>query len=134
MRATTQKKGSRLQEREEQLRKGRAAAQTLRSAFPTTACVRVTLSFAQTTSPWHAAQSYSLYPAARMHFEYPCPYGDCDGVYDVSKPALQLLKHGQGKVEGSLECTGTRSRDKLAMQPCQLHMSYTITAEHEAGD
>lgn len=135
MRGTTQKKGgSRLQEREEQLRKARAAAPTLRSSFPTTACVRVTLSFGQTASPVHAAQSYSLYPAARMHFEYPCPYGDCDGVYDLGKPALQLLKHGEAKVQGSLECTGTRSREKLAMQPCQLHMDYTISAEHELGD
>jgi hypothetical protein len=131
MRPAPRQKVSSFREREERLRKGRDAAQTLRAAFPNTSTVNVQLRFLPATAPLHAAQSFMLYPAARAYFSYPCPYGDCDGIYDLDAPAHQALGRKTGSVNGTLECAGVRSRDGLQRQPCGLRVSYTITAQHE---
>ena len=134
MRPAPRQKVSSFREREERLRKGRDAAQTLRAAFPNAATVNVQLRFLPATAPLHAAQSFMLYPAARAYFSYPCPYGDCDGIYDLSTPAHQALGRKAGAVSGTLECAGVRSRDGLQRQPCGLRVSYTISAaQHEAA-
>jgi hypothetical protein len=123
-------KPSVFRERKERLRRARDAAQTLRSAFPTAMLVNVRLQFLPASAPPHAAQSFVMYPAARAFFEYPCPYGDCDGVYELHAAAIQVLGRESAEVSGTLECTGVRSRDGLQRQPCGLAMSYTITAQH----
>jgi hypothetical protein len=105
----------------------------LRAAFPNAATVNVQLRFLPATAPLHAAQSFMLYPAARAYFSYPCPYGDCDGIYDLSTPAHQALGRKAGSVSGTLECAGVRSRDGLQRQPCGLRVSFTISAQHEAA-
>ena len=133
MRPAPRQKVSSFREREERLRKGRDAAQTLRAAFPNAATVNVQLRFLPATAPLHAAQSFMLYPAARAYFSYPCPYGDCDGIYDLSAPAHQALGRKAGAVSGTLECAGVRSRDVLQRQPCGLRVSFTISAQQEAA-
>ncbi len=133
MRPAPRQKVSSFREREERLRKGRDAAQTLRAAFPNAATVNVQLRFLPATAPLHAAQSFMLYPAARAYFSYPCPYGDCDGIYDLSAPAHQALGRKAAAVSGTLECAGVRSRDGLQRQPCGLRVSYTISAQQEAA-
>jgi hypothetical protein len=133
MRPAPRQKVSSFREREERLRKGRDAAQTLRAAFPHAATVNVQLRFLPATAPLHAAQSFMLYPAARAYFSYPCPYGDCDGIYDLAAPAHQALGRKGGTVSGTLECAGVRSRDGLQRQPCGLRVSYTISAQQEAA-
>jgi hypothetical protein len=134
MRPLREKKASSLHQREEQLRQGRAAAQALRDACPTAAVVNVTLRFQTQTLPLHAEQSFTLYPAARAYFAYPCPYGDCDGVFDLSAAANRTLTREKTRVTGTLECGGLRARDGLPRQPCGLRVSYTITASHEQTD
>ena len=118
-------------DRAERLQKGRADAQTLRQACPTATLVRVNLTFMPATAPLHAAQSFVLYPAARAYFSYPCPYGDCDGVYDLGAEALRILGREKTRLSGKAECTGLRSRDGLQRQPCGLCVDYTISAQHE---
>jgi hypothetical protein len=132
MRFPPRNKVSPAREREERLRKGRAVAHTLRDAFPSATVVNVHLKFLCTSAPLHAAQSFSLYPAARAYFAYPCPYGDCDGIYDLSAAADQTLGREKTRVAGVVECSGSRSRDGLQGQPCGLRVSYTITAKHES--
>jgi hypothetical protein len=73
-----------------------------------------------------------MYPAAQAFFEYPCPYGDCDGIYELGAAAAQALGGEHSAVSGTLECRGLRSRDGLQRQPCGLAMSYTITTQHGA--
>jgi hypothetical protein len=131
MRPVPKQKVSSFREREERLRKGRDAAQTLRAAFPNAVTVNVQLRFLPATAPLHAAQSFMLYPAARAYFSYPCPYGDCDGIYDLAGPAQQALTRKSGSVSGTVECAGVRSRDGLQRQPCGLRVGYTISAQHE---
>lgn len=131
MRPLPRQKLSTFREREERLRKSHAVAQTLRSAFPHATLVKVQLRFLPATAPLHAAQSFVLYPGARAFFSYPCPYGDCDGIYELRAAADQALGQEKCDVTGTLECCGVRSRDGLQRQPCGLLVSYTITAQYE---
>lgn len=119
-------------ERDEQLRSARAGAQPLRVAFPTASVVNVHLRFLPATAPLHAAQSFVLYPAAKAFFAYPCPYGDCDGIYDLAADAARALAGDTSRVTGVSECAGARSRDGLQRQLCGLRLSYTISATRES--
>lgn len=130
MRPMRDKKPSGVRPREEQLRLARAAAPVLRDVCPTAAVVNVTLRFLTSAPPLHAEQAFSLYPAARAHFAYPCPYGDCDGVFELGAEAGRILKREKTRIAGTVECGGLRSRDGLPRQTCGLRMSYTITASH----
>jgi hypothetical protein len=93
----------------------------------------VQLRFLPATAPLHAAQSLILYPPAKAYFAYPCPYGDCDGIYDLDSEANRALTGEKNRVTGTIECAGVRSREGLQRQPCGLRMSYTIAAKHEPG-
>ena len=132
MRSALQKKPNGHAARAERLRAGRAASQLLRSVSPGTERMDVQLHFLSTEQPQHAAQSFSLYPGARAYFAFPCPFGDCDGIYDLAPAAAPVLSGKVSKKAGELECTGSRSRDGQRGQPCALHMRYTLNAEHEA--
>jgi hypothetical protein len=129
-RFAAQKSASGFQDRAERLRKGRAAAQLLREVAPTATHIAVRLQFLADEAPSHADQSFVLYPGARAYFGFPCPYGDCDGIYDLTQAAESTLQHSAVQATGTLECSGVRSRHRMARQPCGLHVSYTVTAEH----
>ncbi|MEJ1962021.1 MAG: hypothetical protein WDO56_10970 [Gammaproteobacteria bacterium] len=131
MRFAQRKKTSVFREREELLRRGRAAAQTLRTAHPSVTSVSVQLRFLSKEVPFHAPQSFALYPPAKMHLAFPCPFGDCSGIYELDEAGLPALKGEKNTVTGKLECSGLRSRDGASGQPCGLWVSYTITAHHE---
>jgi hypothetical protein len=130
MRFPPRNKLSSAREREERLRKARMEAPALRDAFPSATLVTVNLSFLPATEPLHAAQSFVLYPAARACFTYPCPYGDCDGIYDLTAEADRTLGREKARVTGTVECGGSRTRNGNG-QPCGLRLSYTISAKHE---
>jgi hypothetical protein len=130
MRPLPRQKPSAVRERKERLRKASDAAQTLRSAFPHATLVTVELQFLPASAPPHAAQSFTLYPGARAFFGYPCPYGDCDGIYELGTAADQAMARNSPSVSGTLECTGLRSRDGLQRQACGLQMAFTITVRH----
>jgi hypothetical protein len=132
MRILPNKKLSIFREREERLRKGHAAAHTLRNAFPTATHVTVQLRFLPAAAPPHAEQSFVLYPGARAFFAYPCPYGDCNGIYDLRAEAVRALGGEKSRVAGTLECGGVRCKDGLLRQPCGLRVSYTISARHSS--
>jgi hypothetical protein len=99
---------------------------------PGTALVNVQLSFLPLSAPPHAAQSFVLYPAARAFFEYPCPYGGCDGVYDFSAEAERALGKQSKPVTGTVECTGMRSHEGAQKEKCGLRVSYSICAARAA--
>jgi hypothetical protein len=117
--------------RREELRQARAAAPTLREACPAAAFVRVELAFHTESGPEHAPQAFSVYPPAKAHFVYACPFGDCDGVYDLNPIAFAALEAGKRTSRGTLACPGTRSRDGKPASPCELAATYSIVVEHE---
>ena len=116
-------------DRAEQLRKRRAEAAKLCELSPRTTLVRIHLEFASGSAPTPAAQSFVLYPAARAFFEYPCPYGDCDGIYDFSVEAGRALEQEKKNVSGNVACTGMRAHDVAEKVPCGLRVSFSISVE-----
>jgi len=129
MRLSPLKNPARPQDRAERLREGRAAAPTLREVFPGAARIAVHLQFLADEVPSHAEQSFVLYPAARAFFAFPCPYGDCDGIYDLSQAVESALKRSAPQTTGTLECSGARTRNRMPRQPCGLQVTYTVTAD-----
>jgi hypothetical protein len=115
-------------DRADRLRRGRATAPALRDLFPDTTHVTVRLQFLGEEVPRHAEQSFVLYPAARAYFGFPCPYGDCDGIFDLREAAQSALQQPALESKGMVECNGVRSRHRLARQPCGLQVRYTVTA------
>lgn len=120
--------------RYDELRRARAAAPALRTACPDAAVVRVELDFQAGPLLVHAPQVVSLYPPAKAHFAYACPFGDCDGVYDLNGVALDILQAGKLKTRGTLACSGHRSSHGLGSNSCGLMLKYSIAVRHEAAN
>jgi hypothetical protein len=116
------------QERADRLRRDRAAAPLLRAAFPSVQQLRLDLNFEGATGNTPAAQSHLLHPPARAFFEFPCPYADCDGLFDLTAAVNAALTDPSHQAEGVLECSGVRAHDYASKKPCQLHLAYIVTA------
>jgi hypothetical protein len=117
------------QERAERLRRDRAASQPLRVTFPAVQTVRLELQFSGTSNP-PASQAHVLHPPARSFFDFPCPYADCDGHFDLSNAVNGALSASARQVAGALSCTGLRARDHASKQPCELQLAYKIIATY----
>jgi hypothetical protein len=97
--------------------------------YPDVQQVRLELQF-DGTSNTLASQAHVLHPPARAFFDYPCPYADCDGHFDLTSAVTGALAASTGQTAGVLECEGQRSRDYASKQPCQLQLSYRIIAQY----
>jgi hypothetical protein len=118
------------QERRDRLRRERAAALALRVVFPAVEQVRLELTF-ESPANTPARQSHILHPPARAFFEFPCPYADCDGRFDLTGAVNAALADPAHRAEGTLECSGKRARELGSKQPCQLRLIYTVTATYQ---
>lgn len=116
------------QERSDRLRRDRAAARALRSAFPEIQQLRLDMQFEGNAANIPAAQSHVLYPPALAFFVFPCPYADCDGQFDLIAAVNAALADPSHRVEGVLECSGTRVGERASKQPCPLRLLHRITA------
>ena len=116
------------QERMDQLRRDRATASVLRAAFPAVQQLRIELKFQGPGSGVPTPQSHLLYPPARAFFEYPCPYSDCDGQFDLANAVTAALADAAHRVEGVLACHGSRGHEPTSRRPCQLQLVYEVTA------
>jgi hypothetical protein len=130
MRTASRKKESVFQQRRGQWLKNRASAQTLRSAHPTVELIRVELNFRDTTPRTPTPQIFIVHPPARAFFEYPCPYADCDGKFDLGAAATRAMASAAVLAEGTLVCEGVRSRNGLQRQPCGLCASFVLTTKY----
>lgn len=113
----------------EQLRRDRAAAQTLRSTFPLLGHIRIDLVFEEPNGASPAPQTHVLHQSARAFFEFPCPYSHCNGKFDVSVSARDAAKHAGAQVAGTLKCSGTRPSYGATRQPCGLILNYEIASD-----
>lgn len=120
------------QERRERARRERAAALALRVVFPAVQQLRLELSFESPSSNTPAMQSHTLHPAAHAFFEFPCPYADCDGQFNLTDAVNAALADPEHRTEGLLECCGRRAHDSAAKQACQLRLLYTVTATYHS--
>jgi len=121
--------GATRQERADKLRRERAVALTMRASFPAVQQVRLELQFGGTPNE-PAAQAHVLHPPARAFFDFPCPYADCDGHFDLSDAVNGTLSVSARQSAGVLGCNGLRSRDRASKQPCQLQLNYRIIATY----
>jgi hypothetical protein len=116
------------QERRDRLRRDRAAALALREAFPAVQQLRLELLFQGTAPTTPAPQSHTLHAPARAFFEFPCPYADCDGQFDLSAAVKAALADPAHRATGTLGCSGKRAVRVGEKEPCQLHLNYIVTA------
>ena len=121
------------QDRNEDLRRARAAAQVLRIAFPQVEQLRIELTFMDESSICPASQVHTLYPPARAFFTYRCPHSDCDGEFELASIIRIALMEGSHEARGSLLCTGARPGEKCSKRACKLSLAYTITADVSSG-
>jgi hypothetical protein len=117
--------------RRDELRRARAAAPALRVACPQAGLVHVELAFQESSGLSHAPQAFSVYPPAKAHFVYACPFGDCDGSYDLNEIALSTLTSGEHKSRGTLTCMGHRTHRGTSIGPCELAATYSIVIRRE---
>ncbi len=115
----------------ERLRRDRAAAQALRVAFPAVQHLRLELKFESTTSSTPTLQSHVLHPPARAFFEFPCPYADCDGQFDLTSAVKAALADPAHQAAGVLECAGLRVRDYASKRPCCAEVMRSPHPPHE---
>ncbi len=120
------------QERRDRLRRDRAAALALRDVYPAVQQLRLELLFHGATSNNPAPQSHTLHTPARAFFEFPCPYADCDGHFDLGAAVKAAVADPAHRAAGELRCSGKRAVRVGDKEPCQLHLSYTITATFSA--
>jgi hypothetical protein len=121
-------------EHREQWRRDRAAAEPMRSVFPGVRLLQVELVFEDPEGRPPAAQAHALHPPARAFFEFPCPYGNCDGSFDLNEVVRRMMKTSSAHAAGAVECSGTRSRDGVTQQACGVHARYEISTQYQAED
>ena len=115
-------------EQMERSRRDRAIAPLLRTAFPTLQHLRIELGFQGLGSSVPTSQTHMLYPPARAFFEYPCPYSDCAGLFNLDGAVRAALADATHRAAGVLECHGSRGQDDASRRPCQLQLIYEIAA------
>jgi hypothetical protein len=116
------------QVRHERLRRSHATALALREMFPAVQQLRLEFLFQGPAPTIPAMQSHTLHAAARAFFEFPCPYADCDGEFDLSTAVKAALADQTHSTTGELECWGKRPMRMGASELCRLRLNYTVTA------
>jgi hypothetical protein len=102
----------------------------LRAAFPAVEQLRIELKFAGPGLSAPTPQSHLLYPPARAFFEYPCPYSDCTGQFNLAGAVTAAMANPTHQTEGVLECDGSRGGNQSS-RPCLLRVVYKVTASIE---
>ncbi len=115
-------------DRADRLRRDRSAAQVLRIAFPTVRQIHLELKFEGPGRLTPASQTHGMHPPARAFFEFPCPYADCGGCFDLTDAVNAAMNDQASHSEGMLECAGTRPHTYASKQPCGLRLVYKVDA------
>jgi hypothetical protein len=117
-------------QRYDRLRRDRAASKAISSAYPKIATLGLELHFEGSDPRVPTDQVHEMHPPARAFFEFPCPYADCDGEYNLTDAVGAALANSRKSSTGVLECSGTRVKDHTGRQQCKLHLHYTITPRY----
>jgi len=74
---------------------------------------------------------HMLYPPARAFFEYRCPYSDCDGQFDLDGAVRAAVADATHRVQGVLECQGSRGQEHISRRACLLQLVYEVTVSYQ---
>jgi len=86
------------------------------------------LNFAEPDGASPPTQKHSFFPSATMILEFPCPHGDCEGTFDLTSVAVELLSAGSAVTKGVTSCTGSRLGPQSGRHACVLSLQYHIAA------
>ncbi len=128
MRLSTSSPAAVRQERADRLRRDRAAALKLRSAYPEIQQIRFDLEFQGNGANTPAPQSHVLHPPAQAFFTFSCPHSDCDGQFNLTDAVDAARAEPSHRAEGVLECSGVRAWGVALKQTCALRVVYRIAA------
>jgi len=132
MMALRRRKATPAELRREQLRQARVDAPTLQQLLPTAAQVRVELTFDADVRLADAPCQFTIYPPAQAHFVYACPFGDCNGTYDLNPAFLDMLNTGMCRATGALHCNGRRAHRGGPGPRCGLGVTYSLVVRYAA--
>ena len=107
----------------ERQRRLRTATPPIRARYPGLDSVRVEFEFSDRGKFVPAPQLTVFHPSAPAFFCFACPFGDCDGEFDLTSVIDLTAKSGQLQANGEVRCAGTRHR-ALA---CTLCVEYSIS-------
>lgn len=106
----------------EKQRRARLAAPSIQVRFPGLAMLQLDFRFSDGAAIPPSPLSNVLHPPANAYFSFACPYGDCDGEFDLADSVASALKSREPVAHGQQHCAGTR-RGGMA---CKLCLDYTI--------
>ncbi len=127
-----QRKLSSVEQKRQQLRQAHSAAPTLQVLLPAATQVSVELTFALDTQLAPAPRTVTVFPPARAHFVYACPFGNCDGAFDLDAEILGILHAGTCQATGVRSCCGHRANGNGYGPRCGLGLTYAVTVRYGA--
>jgi hypothetical protein len=133
MKLARRRKATTAELKRDQLRQARDDAPTLRQLLPDASQVWIKLAFDADVRLVPAPRMFTVYPSAQAHFVYPCPFGDCDGSYDLNSAVFAMLLEHTCQVSGSLQCTGHKARRAALGPTCGLGAAYSAGVRYDAA-
>jgi len=106
----------------ERQRRGRIATPAIRARYPRLASLQVDFEFSDRGGFVPSPQVTVLHPPAPAYFCFACPYGDCDGEFDLTEPVDLAVSSGESPSSAQVRCLGTRRRGTA----CTLCLEYSI--------
>lgn len=134
MRLSRRRKANSAEDRREQLRHARTSAPTLRDSSSAAEQVWVELVFDAHSHLAPAPHVFTVFPPAQAHFVYACPFGDCDGTYDLNEQVFGLLRTRMCQTKGVLVCSGHRSSGGASGSPCGQGVAYAVSVRYGAEE
>jgi len=114
-------------DRRDRLRRERLAAPLLRVLYPQVSQLRLQLNFDDGTASPPATQAHILHPPAPAFFQFPCPFADCSGRFDLGAPVAEMLAAARHETAHRLACLGERAQHR----PCGLQLQCAIGVQYE---
>jgi hypothetical protein len=108
----------------------RAAAPSIRSAFPKVNQLRIALTFSSGASPSPSSQVHIMHPPSQAYFIFPCPAAGCTGSFDLAPAIEQIVRRSQTVSNDYLDCTGVRAENRATGELCALHLRYQIDVSY----
>ena len=107
----------------ERHRRRRTATPLIRARYPGLDSVRIEFEFSDRGKFVPASQLMAFHPSAPAFFCFACPFGDCDGEFDLTSVIDLTARSGQQQANGEVRCVGTRHR----VAACTLCLEYSIS-------
>jgi len=107
----------------ERQRRGRTATPQIRARYPSLDSLQVEFEFSDLGKFVPSSQITVFHPSAPAFFCFACPFGDCDGEFDLTNAIDLTARSGQSQASGEVCCVGTRHRAAA----CTLRLEYSIS-------